>query len=319
MLQQRRIAGIITLLVLGGLGASHGDTLIGFSPASCAKAPPAELLAIAHWPLDFEGNGCDVALEAGRPAEGGVEVVELSWSDFTVARAPVEERRWTDLARADAAAVEVVERAWPAPPVSQEPAGDVAIEEHVLQLADQARERWPQPDIAEGGAPAYWYGDLPVDVPQAAAPAARKGEQLVLAGVQVNAVGDEAMDELRGGFVMPNGLTVSFGIERLVYMNGELASATRLNVVDLGKLTGGSIDAATLPAVGSTVAVIQNGPNNAFVQNVLSPSAIATVIQNSLDNQQIRTVTTIDVQVNSMDMLRSQRFGESLRDVLRMR
>ena len=72
-------------------------------------------------------------------------------------------------------------------------------------------------------------------------------------------------------------------------------------------------------ALGSTLAVIQNGPNNTLVGNALSTSALATVIQNSLDNQQIRTVTTIDVTVNSMELLRAQRLGESMRDVMRLR
>jgi hypothetical protein len=144
----------------------------------------------------------------------------------------------------------------------------------------------------------------------------REGDMqpLIIAGA--TAVGDEVMDGMRGGFTTPDGLVLSFGIERVVYINGELSSSTRLNVAELGNLVGGSADMAAMVPLGATVGLIQSGPNNSVSGDVMRSGSFATVIQNSLDNQHIQTITTIDAQVNSMDLMRSNRLGESLRDAL---
>ncbi|THF63378.1 hypothetical protein [Pseudothauera rhizosphaerae] len=307
------LAGLIALSV-AGLGVSRGDVAPpAFTPALCEQAPPAELLAIADWPLDGSAHGCDVVRQSAVRGEGAgaAEVVELSWSDFTVRAVEVVERTWNDLAPAAAATPPQAVAGGPSLSIHPALARNAALAAHVARMAEAARENWPRAPENEGDdAVPYWYGDLPVEA----------GEPpVVVAGVELKRVDAGAMDTLRGGFEMPGGLKVSFGVERLVYINGELASATRLTVADLGKLTGGSVNAAGLPALGSTVAVIQNGPNNTLIGNAVSSSALATVIQNSLNNQHIRTVTTIDVTANSLEMMRAQRLGESMRDVLRLR
>lgn len=121
---------------------------------------------------------------------------------------------------------------------------------------------------------------------------------------------DTVLDTVRGGFETSAGMRVAFGIERAVFVNGVLASVTTVNVADLGQLSGRGV------AEGATVAVIQNGPNNTFVTHASNAGALATVIQNSLDNQTIRAVTTINATVNSMEMLRTARMGQSLRDTM---
>lgn len=139
-------------------------------------------------------------------------------------------------------------------------------------------------------------------------------ESLLFACVTV--LDDALMDGLRGGFETPGGLMLSFGIERLVYINGELLSTTSLNVADLGTLVGGSAEAAKALTVGSTVGLIQNGPNNTFDASMMSSGAFATVIQNTLNDQTILSVTTINATVNSMDMLQANRIGDSLRNTV---
>ena len=42
---------------------------------------------------------------------------------------------------------------------------------------------------------------------------------------------------MRGGFQLPSGATLSFGIERVVYVNGELAASTAVRVADLSRLS----------------------------------------------------------------------------------
>lgn len=123
------------------------------------------------------------------------------------------------------------------------------------------------------------------------------------------AVGDASLDRVRGGFVT-QGLNISFGIERAVYINGTLVTSTRLNVSELGGIsaTGStpSLDAATL-------ALIQSGTGNVVSSGTISPTAIGTVVQNTLDGQNIRNLTVIDATVNSLGVLRGLNLQSSLR------
>ena len=57
--------------------------------------------------------------------------------------------------------------------------------------------------------------------------AARAGDDISTAGWVV--LGEQRLDEVRGGFIDASGLQVSFGIERAIYLNGELVTTTRLN------------------------------------------------------------------------------------------
>ncbi|BAL22568.1 hypothetical protein [Azoarcus sp. KH32C] len=243
--------------VFGSDVGTH-DVVVGFSPALCAgDLPPAELLALADWPLDAAGIGCRRRTAAD---------IIAAYSDEEPA------------AREEAVVVAAIE-------------APAAVEFEPLAPANDAPAALPPPT-----------------------PAPRGQEPVLFSGALVD---DDTLDGLRGGFETPGGLVMSFGIERLVYINGALTSMTRLNVADLGSLSGSGIDPAQLSAVGSTLAVIQNGPNNTFVSDALADgafaTAFATVIQNSLNNQRIQAVTTINATVNSLDMMRASRLGESLR------
>lgn len=164
-------------------------------------------------------------------------------------------------------------------------------------------------------APARWVeqalvdGQRPDDI-AGAAPAARLG------GKAVVAIADDALDGVRGGFVGDGGLRISFGIERAVYINGQLVTTTSLNLSELGTLAAGKGAAAALPAaVGASVALIQSGAGNTVLSN-LGPAAIGTVIQNTLNGQTIQSVTTINATVNSLSVMRSQALQSNLRDAI---
>src|SRR3546814_1663372 len=45
------------------------------------------------------------------------------------------------------------------------------------------------------------------------------------------------LDDLRGGFQLPSGLLVSFGIERVAWVNGELVSYLRVDIPDVASMT----------------------------------------------------------------------------------
>lgn len=120
------------------------------------------------------------------------------------------------------------------------------------------------------------------------------------------AVDPTALDDIRGGFEVPDSnLRFSFGIERVVYLNGQMVASTVLNLKDLQSAAGGTASPADVAAgMNTALGVIQNGAGNSFsVQG--GQGAKGTVIQNTLNNQQINTVTTINAAVNSARVLRS--------------
>ena len=140
--------------------------------------------------------------------------------------------------------------------------------------------------------------------------AARAGDDISTAGWV--ALGEQRLDEVRGGFIDASGLQVSFGIERAIYLNGELVTTTRLNVADLAAVSGGK-SGATLTG---GAALLQNGPGNLIDSGTLSASSLATVIQNSLNGQHIRSVTTVNATVNSLGIVKSIDLQHSVRGAL---
>jgi hypothetical protein len=146
----------------------------------------------------------------------------------------------------------------------------------------------------------------------AAAPLAMAACGAVCAGAWSLPVGDAQLDAMRGGFDSGNGLLASFGIDRLVYVNGDLAARTSVSIPDVGHMT--AAQAHALAAVDG-VLTVQGGQGNTAT---LAPSgaAAATVIQNSLDGQHIQSLTTIDASVNRLDQFRSARLGDTLQGAL---
>lgn len=103
----------------------------------------------------------------------------------------------------------------------------------------------------------------------------------------------EQLERLRGGFQGPDGLVLSFGIERMVYVNGNLVTTTRIAVQGLGT------------------------PSAALAQPALPAlSELGTVVQNALNDQQIRALTIVNASANSLDVLRSWSLQMSIRDAV---
>lgn len=126
-------------------------------------------------------------------------------------------------------------------------------------------------------------------------------------GSPLAALGDEALDEVRGGFEpADSNLRFSFGIERAVYINGELVAHTVLNLKDMQWVTGtgGVPQGPSNVNANAALGVVQNGLKNSFTAQIGSNLA-GTVVQNTLDNQRIQNVTTINAAVNSAQLLRS--------------
>ena len=114
------------------------------------------------------------------------------------------------------------------------------------------------------------------------------------------AVSDDTLDSNRGGFDLGQGLLVSFGITRAVFINGELAAQTTLNFGQLDKITAGQ--AMELGRQLSALNLVQNGPGNT-VEGPLGAVG-GTVIQNTLNDQRIANHTVINVETNGLSLMK---------------
>lgn len=116
------------------------------------------------------------------------------------------------------------------------------------------------------------------------------------------ALDDAMLDAFRGGFDMGNGLRISFGIMRSISINGELVSRTGFNFPDLKSMT---------PAQANHTV------NTAEQVRVILPELTgAAIVQNSLNNQRISTLTEINTAVNSMALIKSMNASSTLQDAL---
>lgn len=118
-------------------------------------------------------------------------------------------------------------------------------------------------------------------------------------------LGAERLDALRGGFVLPSGLHVSFGFERMAWVNGELVSALRIDIPDLANIT--VEQAQALAGLGETQ-LVQVGAGNVFTDG----GGAGLVLQNTLDGADIRVMTTINAGTDALGMLQAINFGEAL-------
>src|SRR3546814_1739335 len=86
------------------------------------------------------------------------------------------------------------------------------------------------------------------------------------------------LDDLRGGFQLPSGLLVSFGIARVAWVNGELVSYLRVDIPDVARMTPAEAEALSRLAQTQLVQIGQgnvfNGADNGglVIQNTLNRS-----------------------------------------------
>lgn len=131
-----------------------------------------------------------------------------------------------------------------------------------------------------------------------------------------HAVSDQRLDGVRGGFDDGSGLLASFGLDRLVYINGNLVSSSNVKIPDIAHITGQQAEA--LAAATGTVNVIQVGPGNTVDPAVLQQAAGtgATVIQNSLDNQNIQSLTRLDITLSGLGVFKNLDLQGTLQSAL---
>jgi hypothetical protein len=128
------------------------------------------------------------------------------------------------------------------------------------------------------------------------------------------AVDAATLDEARGGFVAPSGLTVALGIDRLVSVNGEVLAQSHIAIADMSRISHS--EAEQTGAALSSIKLVQHGNDNIYLAPLAQQAMAGIVIQNSLDGQLIRSETIINSTVNSMGLLKAINVQASLGDAL---
>lgn len=114
---------------------------------------------------------------------------------------------------------------------------------------------------------------------------------------------------MRGGFQLPNGIQLSFGVERVVYVNNQMVASTRVVIPDVARMT--SAQATALREFQDGM-VVQVGDGN----RVSAGAHGGLVVQNSLDGQSIRAVTRLDVGVDTLGAFQALNTQQTLHDAL---
>lgn len=108
------------------------------------------------------------------------------------------------------------------------------------------------------------------------------------------AVGEDELEAVRGGFLFSNGVQVDIGIQKAAFVNGVEQFRTQIDVSE-------GVQSRILNEASS---VLQVGPGNTL--NGLEISGGSTFIQNTLDNQLLGNFTVVDVRIKNLDALRQQ-------------
>lgn len=128
------------------------------------------------------------------------------------------------------------------------------------------------------------------------------------------AASDEYLDSLRGGFHAGRGLMVSFGLDRSVTINGELVSKMSFNLPDVAQITAEQAKAVRQTLAGA--GIVQNGARNVLDAGSPSELPAKTVIQNSLNDQTIQSLTVLNTTVSSLGLFKAISFQTALKDAL---
>jgi hypothetical protein len=129
-------------------------------------------------------------------------------------------------------------------------------------------------------------------------------------GTEWQPVDPGRLAQMRGGFQMPSGMTLSFGIERVVFVNGALTARIAVQIPDVARITP---EQAQALADFNRGLVVQIGDGNR-----VDPAQVAggLVIQNTLDDQDIRTLTRIDVGTDTLGAYQHLNASGALTDAL---
>lgn len=127
-------------------------------------------------------------------------------------------------------------------------------------------------------------------------------------------VDNDRLAAIRGGFDLGDGLVASFGISRAIYINGNLVAQVSVDIPDVAQIDRKQAEA--LATLVNGVTLIRNGPGNVVDPESFNRTAGAIVIQNTLDNQQIQALTTLDTRVRNLGQFSSLNLANTLQQAL---
>ncbi|TKR33281.1 hypothetical protein FCE95_02945 [Luteimonas gilva] len=119
----------------------------------------------------------------------------------------------------------------------------------------------------------------------------------------------DRLETSRGGFDLPSGLQASFGFARVVYVNGELVASTRVGIPNIAAMTPEQAQALAEAQRGR---LLQLGDGN----RADAVPGGGLVIQNTLDGQDIRVTTTLDIGVNTLGLFQDLNAQAAMQDAL---
>jgi hypothetical protein len=144
------------------------------------------------------------------------------------------------------------------------------------------------------------------------------------------------LNGLRGGFDLDAGggrrLRVDIGITREVSINNRVVATSHLHIPDLGSFMGPRRGDGPSPVFTTQAPLtlqlgnggpkvttdgqgilVQNGPNNTAPSlSSLGSQAMPVIVQNTLDNQKLSTLTSVTARVNSLQLLNTIRIGDMM-------
>ena len=131
------------------------------------------------------------------------------------------------------------------------------------------------------------------------------------------AASDQALDQSRGGFNLGEGLVVSFGISRAVYVNDQLVASTSFHLGDLHAISAGQLQVLGQQLAGQAL-LVQNGPGNSATEPAAigQPQTWVTTLQNSLNDQALRTQTVVNASTNASGMFKSMNLQNSITEAV---
>lgn len=130
-------------------------------------------------------------------------------------------------------------------------------------------------------------------------------------GSEWTAIDPARLERMRGGFELPSGLSLSFGIERVVYVNGQLVASTVVSIPDIARITP---EQAQHLADFKRGMVVQIGDGNHFDSSGAGTGAL--VIQNTLNDQDIRAATQLSISVDTLGAFQDLNTFSALGDAL---
>jgi hypothetical protein len=119
-------------------------------------------------------------------------------------------------------------------------------------------------------------------------------------------VPDDLLAGVRGGFESPDGtLQLSIGVQRQVLVDGQAVAVSTLQFCGPSCATGDA---------GSALAWVQRGAGNSAAG--LAAAGQGLVVQNTLDQQRLTALTTIDIKTNGLQIYQGAALQSALGSAL---